>query len=197
MAGVYILFILYSSSYSVQQIQRQHLSGIWLLWARPGRAVEQHQCEVHSGGDQEGHADAAKWTVLYPQKQGTPSLKRLKLKMTSRRWCFAFNSNFALSWSRFFTEIWKPPTFSSREMASSSWRTLAWPEPSAWPKTAREIATPTAWSHCGIDLQSCCWVRDGDKDERSKSVHFTLHTKLTGFLVSQLPSSKNDTNWFF
>lgn len=61
--------------------------------------------------------------------------------------------------NRFFTETWKQPMCSSPETACWSWPTLDWLERSAWLKTARGTATPTGWSHCGTDLQSCCWVR--------------------------------------
>ena len=60
---------------------------------------------------------------------------------------------------RFFTGTWRQPTCSSPETESWSWQTLAWPEPSAWLKTARGTATLTVWSHCGTDLQNSCWVR--------------------------------------
>lgn len=57
-------------SLCIQPLAFHLLSCVWLLWAWPGRATVQLQCEVQSWGNQEGDAAASRGTLLYPQQQG-------------------------------------------------------------------------------------------------------------------------------
>ena len=59
----------FNCSVIVQPLQEYLLSGVRVLWARPGRPAEQRHREVHAGRDQEGDTAAPQRPVLHPHQQ--------------------------------------------------------------------------------------------------------------------------------